>query len=140
MTAVRRAPALCAGGLLLLGLGCGMSSPHADRSATRLPPAPADHRPPGWLTAGAMPLPTTPALPSIPEPDLLTAQNHPDLSVPRVEEERSTANHTVAESLPAVTPVSAVAPIPPVGPVGPMNPAAPVVEPNWKPAGGFRAP
>lgn len=146
MTAVRRALALCAGGLFAsLGLGCGMSSPFADRSASRLPPAPIDQRPPAWLTAGAMPLPTSPALPSLPEPDLFSAQNEPHLGVPRVEEERSTTNHTIAEPLPAVTPVSAVSPIGPVGPISPIGPVGatsptlPSVEPNWKPAGGFRA-
>ncbi len=144
MPAVRRAPALCVGGLFaLLGLGCGMSSPYADRSATRQPPAPTDQRPLAWLTAGATPLPTAPALPSSPEPDLFTAQIEPALSVPRVEEERSPANHSVAEPLPTVTPVSASAPLSPIGPIGPGGPLAPtppIVEPNWKPAGGFRAP
>ena len=109
-----------------------------------MPPQVVDHRPPAWLTAGAMPLPTKPALPTLPEPDLLSAQNEPQLSVPRVEEERSPANHSVAETIPEVTPVSAVLPVSPMSPivvpaVTPIAPATPIAEPNWKPAGGFRA-
>jgi hypothetical protein len=150
MTAARRALALCAGGLFVsMGLGCEMSSHLTDRESTRLPEQAL--RPPAWLNAGAMPMQSAPALPALPEPDLFSAQNESHLGVPRVEEERSAANHSVEGNLPAVTPVSAVSPMTPASPIvvpavtplspsSPSSPALPVAEANWKPAGGFRAP
>lgn len=141
MTAIRRACALAS---LFSAMGCGTMPPfHARQSdpgdASRGLPA-ANQRPPAWLTAGAAPMPSPSAPLSLPEPDLFTAQPAPGLSVPRVEEERSKANHPVEEMVPSVTPVSRVAPISPISPISPTGPASPVwtlpvAEPDWKPAG-----
>jgi hypothetical protein len=140
MLAVRRARALFAGSLLA-AIGCGTITPYPDRAVDprrAAPPTPA--QPPGWLTKGATPLPTTTtaaasAALSLPPPDNLTfehVQPASGLAAPRIEEERSAANHPVAEPMPPISPVAAPAVVPAVTPV--------IDEPNWKPAGGFRAP
>jgi hypothetical protein len=139
MTVMIRA---CAFASLLCAMGCETLPPfHARQteSAEALRGLPSSsQRPPAWLTAGAAPLPAT-ASPyqSLPEPDLFSAQSTPGLAVPRVEEERSVANHPVEELTPAVTPVSHAAPMSPISPIGPAAPATnlPVAEPDWRPAG-----
>jgi hypothetical protein len=142
MTVMIRAFALAC---LFCAMGCGTLPPfHARQADSAEAPrglSSANQRPPGWLTAGAAPLPSaaSPYL-SLPEPDLFSAQPDPRLGVPRVEEERSAANHPVEELSAAVTPVSHAAPISPISPTSPIGPAAPatalpVAEPDWKPAG-----
>jgi hypothetical protein len=142
MTAISRACALAS---LFSAMGCGTIPPFLARQpdpgdASRGLPT-ANQRPPAWLTAGAAPPPSAASPPlSLPEPDLFSAQSTPGLGVPRVEEERSTANHIVEELVPAVTPVTHVAPISPISPTSPTGPASPawtlpVAEPDWKPAG-----
>jgi len=142
MLAVRRARALVAGSLVA-AMGCGTISPYPDRASDprrAAPPTPG--QPPGWLTTGSTPMPTSTATApaasaalSLPPPDILAlapVQPASGLGAPRVEEERSAANYPVAEPLPPITPVAAPAVLPAVTPL--------IDEPNWKPAGGFRAP
>jgi hypothetical protein len=133
MVAVRRARALVAAGLIA-AMGCGTISPYPDRASDpRRAVAPTPTQTPGWLTAGSTAIPSTTAPAastalSLPPPDNLAVQPAAGLSIPRVEEERSPANHPIAEPLSPITPIAAPA----------ATPAT--VEPNWKPAGGFRAP
>jgi hypothetical protein len=126
MSAVRRTFGLCAVGLIAtIGSGCGTSSPHTDRAPDpRAIPASSNRQPPGWLTAGSVPLgPTTPvAAAPIPEPDF--AQLQPISTVPQVEEIRVPANNSVSELVPPVQPV--------------IVPSS--SEPQWRPAGESRVP
>jgi hypothetical protein len=127
MSAVRRIGLLSSLALVVaIGSGCEMTRPISSRdnqSARNIAPS-APRQKPAWLTTGTAPLPPKMTPIQLPAPESLAAQLEPTSPVPRIEEERSTANNPVA------------------APLTPVIPAAATVteEPEWKAAGERRAP
>lgn len=159
MSTHRRTIALCALGLIAtIGTGCQTSSPRFDRAEVpREIPAALDRKPPAWLTAGSAPLgpgkpDTIAATVPVDPPDAVKPAQH--LAPPGVIE---VGGATIPAPDPLDTPVPPARPAPTVtletsgdGPVPPAAltplPAAPplrtppAVEPDWKPAGGWKSP
>jgi hypothetical protein len=161
----RRTIALCALGLIAaVGTGCRTSSPRSDRAEVpREIPAALDRKPPAWLTAGSAPLgPGTPdaaaatgspvaAVPTDPA-DAVKAAQHlappgvievggstipaPDPLEPAVPRARPAPTVTLETSGDGPVAPPAITPLPSPPPIR----TPPSVEPDWKPAGGWKSP